>query len=360
MNKRKRHATNLNPRTSKTSEIGELSEERVLRLLKTFKTVSVARRDKYDSKFDIFYQLEGEDFTRGLQVKTISHISRDTYSMHHLNKYGIGMLIVAIHYKKFGILHMTDEADKDSVAVYMSHKRIDKSIYEKEIMIWPEFLVELEKCLTRGIIVTPEIFKNSVTPTQYLEYESIERFKVFCEKHKLEVEEVYGVYSPTDLIVNGFKIQMKFISRPLSHIERNKKNGDYWYAVELRRSGNVKYLKGDNDFYVVEMGEYKGEFLWIPEYLLLEREYISGAGLERARANLHVFPYDYVEKAKASAITSRQKTKIKGNWSCNKKYWFSTEKGCLGSTNDVATHIENLLIEEWIDWESPYEPIISK
>lgn len=346
-----KHHTNLKSRKSESAMYGDLSEERVLCILKTFISVSEARRDRYNSKFDIYYELKGEDFTRGLQVKTIIQPYSDTYQLGGLYKYEVGMLIVGINYPNFGILHIVDELDKDNVTSYLSLTRREKTKLEKEILMWSDFLVELEKSLTQGIIVTPEIFKKSVSPMFYREYESIERFKIFCVNHGLKLEEVYNVSSPTDLIVNGFKVQMKYRSQSKNYAVEGIKH----YSFAFRRTGKVKYIRGDNDFYVLELGNYHGDFLWIPDYLLVEKGYISKGPLEKEEKSLCIFPYDYVEKRRENVTTTQKnRHQIKGNWSCNRRYWISTTRGCLGSTNDVAIHIENLLIEEWID--SPYEP----
>ena len=346
--KRKDPGTILTPRTKNPSLTGDTTEKIVVDIMKSFDSVCDVRRDRYSSKFDVYYELEGESVTRGLQVKTINQKSRDFYHINSMHKYEEGMLVIAARHPRFGFVYTTIESDKDANPnVYVSLNKKEKSKYEKLILMWPEFLVELERSLTKGIIVTPELFKSSICPSQYLEYQSIERFKIFCEKHDLKLDLVDDVSLPTDLYVNGFKVQMKYSSKPTSHLEASQRNGDYYYPVNLRRFGNVKYVKGDNDFYVIEMGEHLGEFLFVPEYILLEKKYISQGPLEKARSRLRVFPYDYVEKRKATATTG-QKNKIKGNWSCNKWYWMTTEEGCLGSTNDVAIHIENLFMEGWM------------
>lgn len=318
--------------------IGDISEIRICELLKSFDSVASARRDRFGSKFDIFYELKGEGFTRGLQVKTICRCrNSDIYQMCSINKYNVGMLLIGIRYPDFGIIHLINEFDKDYTSVYLSPVEGGNPEYNKEILKWPEFIIELEKSLKNSIIITPEVFRNSVSRFQYLEYENIERFKVFCLKHSLEIELVYNVSSPTDLIVNGFNVQMKYSTKRQIGRRNSGKRADRGYMIKSCR-WNKNYEEGQNDFYVIEIEHYHGEYLWIPEYLFLKKA---------AKAIL-IYPYDYVEQERPN-YPERYQSRVKGNWTSNKRYWISTEKGCLGSTNDVAIHIENLLIEEWID-----------
>ena len=86
------------------------------------------------------------------------------------------------------------------------------------------------------------------------------------------------------------------------------------------------YIKGNNDFYIIEIGGYHGEFLWLTEDILIEHKLVD---TDKKYSNLSVFPYDYVEK-KLLTVDVKYKSKVKGNWTCNIDYWVSTEKGCLG------------------------------
>lgn len=261
-----------------------------------------------------------------------------------LNKYDDGMLMVCINKSaNIGLVYIDSDYYR-TIKTTVSFKRIHVNKFDKLILPFDKFTLKLKDMLYDGIIITPELYKNSMSPSHYTECESIERFIKFCIEHKLKYELNYDNSSPTDLFVEGYKIQMKYCSKSIG-----EKTNNHSYHISLRRSGFIKYKKGDNDFYVIEIGGYHNNFLWLPENLLIAKGYVSENIMvdENSKYTLDIFPYDYIEK-KLLTTDDKHKHQVKGNWSCNKKYWISTEKGCLNGLPDVNVHIKNLSSEFFI------------
>lgn len=326
--------------------VSNASEQDVISILKEFDCVKDVWKDRYNSKFDIYYTLKDEDVIRGLQIKSINRVTSriDEYEINDLDKYIDGMLIVCVN-KLINIgFAYVDSNYYRTMQTKISLKRDPINKFEKLILEWDDFILKLKDTLCYGLIVTPELYKNSMSPNHFLEHQSIERFNLFCIKYGLKCELNYDNSSPTDLFVDGFKIQMKYSSKPIGQI-----TGTYSYDINLHRNGSIKYKKGDNDFYVIEIGGYHNDFIWLSENLLIAKGYISEniKTDEISTCNMHIFPPDYIEK-KLLITADKYKSQIKGNWSCDKKYWISTEKGCLNDIPDVKSHINNLFSEIFI------------
>jgi hypothetical protein len=113
---------------------------------------------------------------------------------------------------------------------------------------------------------------------------------------------------------------MKYASNP-----SGVSNRTYSYKICLGTSKGP-YKQGDNDLYIIELGSNHGDFLILSEKILIEKGYIQ-TNEQKGKKNLNVYPHDYVEKKLLTTIG--HKSKIKGNWSCDKSLWISTEKGFL-------------------------------
>lgn len=319
------------------------TEQNVITLLKGFHSITSVWKDRYNSKFDIFYILKNETVTRGLQVKSITPLSPSKprqFVIGGLDKYEDGMLMVALNYQRFGLVY-TNSRDYSVKKVTISLRKPARTIFNKLILEWGDFLKVLEESLSKGIVVTPKLYEMSLGDAHLKEYYSVQRFTTFCQKHGLNIEVVDETTSVTDLVINGFKVQMKYCTQASpSRI----KAGRYAYEINLHRSGQLKYKKGDNDFYVIELGANPGYFLWLPEYLLIKKGFICETGVDEKRTNsLCVYPHDYVEKRKE--ISPKNKNRVKGGWSCDPKLWISTEHGCMSSHEDVDIYLNNLSID---------------
>lgn len=307
--------------------VGYETETEVIKILQGFDSVTSVRRDRHKSTIDLYYTLKGEKFTRCLQVKTIFHsIDRPTEYQFHISSqkgYNEGMLIIALKWEsepKFGFIHHYERKDGYGVKS-ISMKQSSTKTYKA--VPWEQFLSELEKALSTGLDATRgELLKKSMPISDWLSFQSQERFQEFSLGHGLNIEWNDDPSSKTDLCLNGFKATMKFCS--------NLSSGHNFYSFRLKnsRTHEAKYKKGDNDFYIFEVGGRLGDFVFIPEYLLLDEN-------NKIKMNVQIYTPEYIEKKK-------DKRKFPGFWTGNKKYWISSENGCLGSNYDVDVHIENL------------------
>jgi hypothetical protein len=306
---------------SYTTAIGNIAELDIINLLKTFADIENVWKDYSNSKFDIYFKFYKENCIRGLQVKAITPIKdKSTYKMNHLDKYENGMLVVGINNKeKIGLAYIISEKYRVTTA-QISKNSICDGVFNELLMSWNDFIIHFENILKYSIIITVENHKNSMSPECYKEYQSIKRFIVFCNKYKLTYSRIFDNSSVTDLIVEGMKVQMKYASNP-----SGVSNRTYSYKICLGTSKGP-YKQGDNDLYIIELGSNHGDFLILSEKILIEKGYIQ-TNEQKGKKNLNVYPHDYVEKKLLTTIG--HKSKIKGNWSCDKSLWISTEKGFL-------------------------------
>ena len=318
------------------------TEEKVVNILSGFDNVSSVWKDRYNSKFDIFYILKNESVTRGLQVKTIIQLSPTKprqFRINALDKYEDGMLMVALKHLEFGLVYVNSR-EYSIEGVTISLRKPAKTKFNKLILDWDEFLGALQNSLSKGIIVTTEVYEKSLGNCHLKEYQSIERFTILCRKYGLTIEVNNDTTSATDLIVSGFKVQMKYCGRVMPSRQKSRHNA---YTINLYRSGLIKYKKGDNDFYIIELGANHGDFMWIPEHVLIKMGYISENNLQEKRKVFNLYPHDHVEKRRE--VSRSHKNNVKGSWSCDPKFWISTERGCLGSLENVDVHIKNLFLD---------------
>jgi len=298
--------------------IGNIAEQEIIELLRSFSKVKQVWKDTSNSKFDLYFNLINENLIRGLQVKAITkRPDRSSYRISGLDKYNDGMLIVGSNKEiGIGLLFISSEHTKMKMASISLNSKL--GVISRLVMIWSNFVKNLENNLTTAPIVTAGVFEKSMPASSFLEYNSIGRFLIYCQKFGFNVRIVENNSSHTDLLVDGRKAQMKYVSKP-----HRPSNGDYFYKVSLSKSrhggkNGIPYNKGDNDLYIVEIGDYPGDFFIATESILIEKGYIK-TETKPGKGNLNVFPYDYLEKSE-----NKNNLQIKGNWTCNKKYWLST------------------------------------
>jgi hypothetical protein len=272
-----------------------MSEMDVMEILKKFDNVEKVWKDCQNSKIDIYYILKGETYTRGLQLKTLSNPrleDNNSFYMHGLNKYDDGILIVGInklHSVGLAYLHNDSYKVKATCVTITDNPKTELS---KMLLKWDDFVLHLYNILQYSLIITKENHKNFLTKYSYLEYESIERFYILCKNFGLNVMRVEDNSSPTDLTINGFKVQMKFVSNP----EKGRE-----YRVFLTRQKSEPYKQGDNDFYIIEIGSKIGEFLILSEEVLISNGFITT--IDRiGKQKIHVYPYDYTENLNEKEI----------------------------------------------------------
>ncbi len=294
-------------------EIGNISEICVLNLLLSFNTVQWAQRDFNNSKYDIFFRIKSDCLLRGLQVKTLGVIGKNSFQIRDLHKYSDGTLIVCVHPEQYGIVFLMS----DLYRIVTARVTIGgtKSAYSKILQTWNDFVIKLKDGLISAQIIYD--IRSTMTEDNVKSYESTQRFIKFCKIHNLEYKVVPDASNVTDMIVNGKKLQLKYSSEPESS------NRNYSYHINLKRTiDSIPYKEGDNDFYIIELGGFHGEFLILPEYQLINRGYISSNG-NKGITTLHVFHETYVECKK---LISSKPGYVRGNWMCNSNLWYDDNR----------------------------------
>lgn len=320
-----------------THEVGLSSELKIVEILNEFDNIEKIWKDCSNSKFDIYYILKGETVIRGLQVKTLTprtnNIPSSAFGSRNMNRYDDGMLIVCFNYEHLaGLAYINSDKYKNSGSIDVSFVKNPTNNFSKILLRWDEFLIHLKNILFQGMIITDKIFESKMSKNCFMEHKSIERFFIFCEKYGWTCVRNIDNNSVTDLFINGYKAQMKYCSKPL-----DPNNGCYAYSIPLSKKSPLykrkgSYEKGDNDFYIIEIGSNHGDFLILSEQVLIDKGLISING-EETTQTLNVYPYDYVEN-KLLTTPNRYKYLVKGNWTCDKKYWYSTEEGPLFKKNE--------------------------
>jgi len=307
--------------SSDNNTIGNNTEQEIIKILKECETIQNVWKDYSNSKFDIYFILNGETITRGLQVKAITKVKgkKDNFRMNHLDRYENGMLIVGMNIENnFGLAYIkTDSYDIITSTFSLGIK--GNSRFKSIIMYGYNFRRQLYTLLTSAPIVTQEVFEKSITKDQLSEHNSISRFIALCVKFGFtNIKRVENSSSHTDLLLNGLKIQMKYAANQSSVTSK----GTYSYKITLAKANGMKtkqpYRQGDNDFYIIELLPNHGDFLILSETLLIEKGYIQTIN-QKGKWNLDVYPYDYVEKKKATM--TKNLSMVKGNWTCDRSLW---------------------------------------
>ena len=304
-------------------ETGHHAEMYIVDLLNTFDFVESAWKDTNNSKCDVYFLLKGEDTKRGLQVKAITSHSEYGYGMQKINIYPNGMLMVGIHTElNFGVVYNFEEKYNVSSA-FMSLNKKSTTIFSELIRHGSNFNTYLEQMISQALIVTDELYLNFIAPSVQLELASHNRFEILCGKAGWSYKRNEDNASVTDVFVNGLKIQMKYVS--------NHGKGYGSYRAHINRSHNFQpYKKDDNDLYIIEIGERHGEFICIPEKVMIEKGCIAIDEYMPDHQSIQVFPVDYVKNKRESMVNQKYINMIRGNWTTDPIYWFSTESGHMG------------------------------
>jgi hypothetical protein len=128
---------------------------------------------------------------------------------------------------------------------------------------------------------------------------------------KFEIRE-NGTSSP-DILLNNQVIFLTFVSKQ-SHVN----NHSYAYMAVINRSGTKIISKGMYAKFIFYIYDKPDDFLILDEKVLSDGGYLND-GVNKGKHTLSIYPYDYLEK----------NPRRKGNWTCNKQYWYNINNGCL-------------------------------
>lgn len=153
----------------------------------------------------------------------------------------------------------------------------------------------VEQALSKLISLLPtsvlfENMKNRFNATNLLEYESVNRFRAKCEQRETRVENPPDNGTVVDLIVNGNRVQMKFVSE----IQAGKSQ----YSITITRcngtgsKNRTPYAASDNlQFFIFEVGGNKGHFMIIPILAMIDRGFIK-TSTQPGKTSTSIYPPD--------------------------------------------------------------------
>ena len=248
--------------------------------------------------FDIIV-LTDDGIKRGIQVKTINNdnnsVSNLTKKKTDKGKYPDDTLMVFLKPDK-SIFYLAYFKDIFSGKPTFRVKKGDKRAYEDT----DKFKSDLLEMCKNAVDVSTIPLEDRFSPKTLTEYNSRQRVIEFSNKYSLSFEIYYTHASSIDVLINGHAIQMKSSS---------KKHGN-GYNVGLMKNGgrgeHVPYHIDDGiNFFLIEVGDYVGEFCLLPIEILAKEGYIE-TDSQKGKKAIKVFH---------PSVTSR------GNFTKDPKYW---------------------------------------
>jgi hypothetical protein len=308
------------------STTGLFYELTALQMIRTFPEIERAVKDYHCSKNDVYFRFHGESSIRGCQIKGLFQKTGypNQYTIEHTDKYEIGTLIIAFDNEfTMGLAYIVESKHIVRCATVTTITN-PASEFSRMVKKWHDFIPHLRQILRSAPVISYENFINSMSPSHRMEYESMMRFEMHANKFGIKFQRMENASSPTDAFVNDRKAQFKY----RDNITDAEKGPNYYYFKIAKHKGK-SYVKGENYYYILEGGgEYKGCFFIITEDELIEKGYIQIDDKER-KISLNLFPYDYVEKKLVTMQVNR--CQVKGNWTCDRKYWHTYQDGWLGA-----------------------------
>jgi hypothetical protein len=314
--------------TSPFNNKGDQVEIFVAELLKASKLLQNVRRSQYNCRLDILYEVDGQ--TRGIQVKKLSKGKMGKYGFNYrsakMNGYAHDTVIICIHTEDKKAVLLTGGDVKDTKAIKVSKLGNPGQWNRFLLPSWDNLFRELEEAA-----LTSTIYDESrhLTSESTKEKESIERFVSLCKQFSLEFIPSESNADMSDGIINGKKIQLKFRSTQAT-------NRRYYQTNMLRSHGRTvadrtPYEKGNNDFYIFEVGgpkdnpkRYFNNFLIIPEDKLIE-EGIIKTEHQKGKTFIQIYPFDYLTYQKKAI----QAAELKGNWTIDRELWYNSSSKSL-------------------------------
>lgn len=304
-------------------KIGNISEDIVLGILKTFSSIQDPALDLNMSALDILYTSKVTGEKKGLQVKYLGRKYKDEadggYRIAHIDKYKENTLIVCVNEeKKWGLAYLSTANDQEYANLYPG---TNNDILSSQIKPWNEFLQILETLLHRTYDLTEEIYLSLISPQNKQEMYSRNRIKIFCDKFGLTYSQVRDSSSPTDIIIEGYNVQIKYLQDPRFISDRG-----YDYSYNFTRANDEPYSKGMNTLYLFEQGKSPGFFLILHENVLIDLGYIK-TDYQAGRTKLHIHEFYHDDEIKNNLTTTQSLYRYRHKWTCNPLFWWSVEHG---------------------------------
>lgn len=257
-----------------------------------------------DKTSDIKYKCKGEDFYRGVQVKTLTFsIKRpNTYSIRCKHTYNESLLIIGYSQDRTKFLLIFSENIPTCGGLFVTFN-CPKSKYVTNIFTDKNlFLTKLAENLKRSREYVEDLSMNHAR-----EQASLMRLKALCEEKNLSFEFSSESGSVYDVTINNFRVQHKTTSRVRGNM----------YKLSIRKygktvNGNRKpkpYSDKDKiDFVVAEIITEENNFYFIPRYELINRGIFKSAGKPGVTA-ISMPPHEYSGYSKYKWILA-----YRNNW----------------------------------------------
>ena len=283
---------------------GRRTEQYVADLLSSDPEISEVALTDYNGLGDVTYRTPDSKL-RTLQVKKMSYMSSYSYKVNNVTGYPDDMLVVCLNdERQVGALFTgQDTKDRPGAGMVLSYGPGKKTSYYSQFRVeWSKFEEQLlSRCRTSTVVEDPD---SLISRNNLKEKKMIDRFAEFCLKMRYAFVRS-DMSSTHDGTVDGKKVQLKYCSRPY--------NG-YCYRVHLtKHDGGRKtqpYAKGDNDYYVFEVGSHEGKFLIVREGFLITKGFLRTEH-QLGKKALNVYPPGY-----------EAKQFITGAWTCDEANWW--------------------------------------
>ena len=231
-----------------------------------------------------------------IQIKTLSkdirRMDKEIYSYKSDQKYCNNILIVMVNKERTHFaLEFSNNINVSTLCLNYSYDKCKyKSIMYKDIEKFKNKIIEL---------IPKSSLSNNFSDTILKEYLSIERLERICFEKNIKFERHKTNNSPIDCFINGYSIQLKFVSKNEKkcltyHISCHKSLG-YLNKKQI----HTPYSLNDFDFMIIELGgiqddidKYKGNFCIIPSTVLNERKILKNEK-NNGKKTFSICPPDY-------------------------------------------------------------------
>ncbi|AYV81099.1 MAG: hypothetical protein Harvfovirus16_10 [Harvfovirus sp.] len=257
------------------NEIGYNKEVFIFNLLKDNKDLTDLELIGFSfNKFDIIFKCIGDEFLRGIQIKTIriAGNSSNCWVIGHGNKvYEEDTIMIGVNndYNVFCI-YLARDTKGVSFALGKNYKQKDNVYVFTNLEKFRNKLYEMIKIST---IIKNNDLSLYNTENHKREYEMMESLKSLCEENNLSFKMNNGPPGPIDCYIGPYRIQCKSSS--------TKKSNFYLFSTQKsrgKREGNGKkipYDSTDFDYLICQIIPSPNDFYTIPMEKLIERGYVK-------------------------------------------------------------------------------------
>lgn len=247
---------------------GDETEKFVAEVMKKFKYMEdVQVIGNTGSFFDILYKYENDEY-RCLQVKTLVKdlSNNDTWRVTFDSNYMNDTLIVLVNEDRdrFGLISFGSVTTK---SLSLGFRRMKKGKYRynkyNNIISFSESLYRRSKI--SSIFDIEKSFSSSIRK----EFDSLQRLSEKCREYGFSFSKSESNGSVVDCVINNKNIQCKYSSLI---------KGNYCRFNLCKSNGRFDTQPYDEndliDYFIFEVGEYKGSFYIIPKNVLIEKGYL--------------------------------------------------------------------------------------